>query len=148
MVARRLKNINPYNLFLICKYKSLSLPDTQPTEQEMRINVLTCATALALLITSMSACINTAGNGTEKAPLQYEAANPALENILTRTSVRQYDPDRTVSSDTVDLMLRAAMSAPTAVNKQPWAFVVLDSRESLDSLAEVHFITKLVTTAV
>ena len=113
----------------------------------MRINVLTCATALVLLITSMSACINTAGNGTEKAPLQYEAANPALENILTRTSVRQYDPDRTVSSDTVDLMLRAAMAAPTAVNKQPWAFVVLDSRESLDSLAEVLPYAKMLTHA-
>lgn len=30
----------------------------------------------------------------------------------------------------------AAMSAPTAVNRQPWAFVVIDKREILDSLAE------------
>lgn len=29
------------------------------------------------------------------------------------------------------------MAAPTAVNRQPWQFVVIDTRESLDSLAEV-----------
>lgn len=57
-----------------------------------------------------------------------------LQCIETRTSVRQYQSDRTISRDTVELLLRAAMSAPTAMNKQPWAFVVLDDRATLDSL--------------
>lgn len=61
--------------------------------------------------------------------------NSAIENIMTRTSVRQYDESRTIPADTVEILLRAAMSAPTAVNKQPWQFVVLDQRESIDSLA-------------
>ena len=39
--------------------------------------------------------------------------------------------------DTVTLLLKAAMAAPTAVNKQPWAFVVVNERAMLDSLAEV-----------
>ena len=60
-----------------------------------------------------------------------------LDAIYTRTSIRTYQPDHAVSRDTVEMLLRAAMSAPTAVNKQPWAFVVLDTREALDSLAEV-----------
>lgn len=63
--------------------------------------------------------------------------NAAYENIMTRSSVRSYQPDRAVSPDTVEMLLRAAMAAPTAVNKQPWAFMVLDNRESIDSLAEV-----------
>jgi len=63
--------------------------------------------------------------------------NAALENILTRYSVRQYQTGRTISKDTVEMLLRAAMSAPTAVNKQPWQFIVVDQREILDSLAAV-----------
>ena len=64
-------------------------------------------------------------------------ASATLNAIFTRTSVRTYEEGRTVSPDTVEILLRAAMSAPTAVNKQPWAFVVLDNREALDSLADV-----------
>lgn len=103
----------------------------------MKFNGFTYATALALLITSMSACDNTNGKGSTTASTTQSPDNPAIENILTRTSIRQYQPDRSIGRDTVDLLLRAAMSAPTAVNKQPWAFVVIDSRESLDSLADV-----------
>lgn len=62
-----------------------------------------------------------------------DGQNAALECIMTRTSVRQYQ-DRPVSRDTVEILLKAAMAAPTAVNKQPWAFVVVDDRAVLDSL--------------
>lgn len=53
-----------------------------------------------------------------------------------------YDPDEhpglpglPVGADTVELLLRAAMAAPSAVNRQPWAFVVVDDRELLRELA-------------
>ena len=68
------------------------------------------------------------------------AGDPAaavLENIMTRTSVRAYT-DQPVAAETVEQLLRAGMAAPTAVNKQPWAFVVLTEREQLDRLAEVQ----------
>lgn len=63
------------------------------------------------------------------------SANAAVENIMTRTSVRAYT-DRAVSEATLDTLLRAAMAAPTAGNKQPWRFVVIDDRATLDSIAE------------
>lgn len=75
------------------------------------------------------------------------SANPAIENILTRTSVRQYEAGRTISRDTVETLLRAAMAAPTAVNKQPWAFVAIDDRAALDSLAEVLPYARMLTQA-
>lgn len=62
------------------------------------------------------------------------ATNSTIEDIMTRTSVRQYS-DRPVSKETVDTFLRAAMAAPTAVNKQPWRFVVIDKRTILNSIA-------------
>ena len=59
--------------------------------------------------------------------------NDAMETIMTRTSIRSFT-DRTVSADTVEMLLRAGMAAPTAVNKQPWHFVVIDDRAVMDSL--------------
>lgn len=59
----------------------------------------------------------------------------AIENIMTRTSVRAYS-DRAVDSTTVDTLLRAAMAAPTAVNKQPWRFVVINDKAILKYISE------------
>lgn len=72
-------------------------------------------------------------------PEQTASANAsttaALDAIMTRTSVRSYT-DRDVSDEQLDTLLRAAMAAPTAVNKQPWRFVVIRDRETLDFIAE------------
>ncbi|MDE5786228.1 MAG: nitroreductase family protein [Duncaniella sp.] len=57
-----------------------------------------------------------------------------LDDILMRTSVRSYS-DRKVDSLTVDTLLRAAMAAPTAGNKQPWRFVVVTDTASLNYIA-------------
>ena len=62
------------------------------------------------------------------------ASDIALENIMTRSSVRSYS-DRPVSAGQIDTLLRAAMAAPTAGNKQPWRFIVVDKRELLDSIS-------------
>ena len=91
-------------------------------------------TAFTASIMALSSCTT---SSTPDATADQSTGNAALECILTRTSVRQYQPDRTISRDTVETLLRAAMSAPTAVNKQPWAFIALDDRAALDSLAQV-----------
>ena len=59
--------------------------------------------------------------------------NDAIETLMTRTSIRSFT-DRAVAADTVEMLLRAGMAAPTAVNKQPWHFVVIDDRAVMDSL--------------
>lgn len=60
--------------------------------------------------------------------------NTAIENIFARKSVRAYT-SQPIEKEKVDLLVKAAMAAPTAVNKQPWAFVVVDDRTVLDKLA-------------
>lgn len=62
------------------------------------------------------------------------ACDVAYENIMTRTSIRQYTSEP-VSSGAVDSLLHAGMAAPTAANKQPWTFLVIDLREMLDSIS-------------
>lgn len=63
------------------------------------------------------------------------AGQAVLDAISTRTSIRAYQ-DRPVGADTVELLLRAAMSAPSARNRQPWAFIVVDDKDLLRQLAD------------
>lgn len=60
--------------------------------------------------------------------------NPAYVNILSRTSIRQFN-DRPVSDQLKTALLRAAMSAPSGVNRQPWEFILVDDPHLLKSLA-------------
>ena len=62
------------------------------------------------------------------------AEQAVLDNIATRTSIRDYEA-RPVEQAKVDKMLRAAMAAPTAMNKQPWHFVVVSQRSVLDAFS-------------
>lgn len=62
------------------------------------------------------------------------AGPDAIGVIMTRTSIRRYEP-RPVEPGKVDTLLRAAMAAPSAGNKQPWAFVVLTDTALTDSIA-------------
>ena len=65
------------------------------------------------------------------------AATAVIENIMTRTSIRQFT-DQPVGKDTLDVIVKAGMAAPSAMNKQPWAFVVVTDKTVLDSLNAVH----------
>lgn len=69
-----------------------------------------------------------------------------LENIMTRTSIRAFT-DQAVDEATVEKILRAGMAAPTAVNKQPWAFVVVNDREQMEQLRQVHPFAQMLKTA-
>lgn len=67
----------------------------------------------------------------------YEEAkgNDAYKNIIERTSVRLYK-EKSVSDELVELILYAAMSAPSGVNKQPWEFIVVNDRKLLTELSD------------
>ena len=67
--------------------------------------------------------------------LSAEAIQDAITTIMTRCSVRSY-LDKPVEDEKITVMLKAAMAAPTAVNRQPWAFVVIRKQEVKTKLAE------------
>lgn len=58
----------------------------------------------------------------------------AMENIMTRTSIRAYQ-EQPVEDEKIEKMLRAAMAAPTAGNKQPWTFVVIKDKNILKKIS-------------
>ncbi len=57
----------------------------------------------------------------------------ALDAIHTRRSIRKFE-DRPVAKDLVEKLLAAAMQAPSARNQQPWQFVMIDDRATLDQI--------------
>ena len=57
-----------------------------------------------------------------------------FETIRARTSIRSFDPSRSVSDADVEKILRAAMCAPSAMNRQPWEFVVVRDKAKLEEL--------------
>ncbi len=61
--------------------------------------------------------------------------NPTLESIHMRTSVRAYTQEL-VEQDVLIELVKAGMAAPTASNKQPWEFIIIQDRDILDKLGE------------
>ena len=96
----------------------------------MKSKLLIAVLAIALLAVSIQ-LINAQNSG------QQQPANDsgAYQTILSRTSVRAYT-DQKVEKDKIEKLLRAAMAAPTAVNKQPWHFVVIEDKHVLEQIAE------------
>ena len=61
--------------------------------------------------------------------------NEAINNIMTRVSVREFTGEK-ISEAQLDTLLRAAMAAPSAINKQPWAFIVVTDEAKIAALGE------------
>ena len=68
-------------------------------------------------------------------PQRPQSENELAAHIGARRSVRRYRPS-VVESEVVKRLLAAASRAPSAHNKQPWRFAVLDTFENRHALAE------------
>ncbi|MDE6397009.1 MAG: nitroreductase family protein [Muribaculaceae bacterium] len=88
--------------------------------------------AAGILAFAMTSC---SGGDSGYAPADTTATPAIVQNILTRTSIRRFAPVP-VSSDTIDILLHAAMAAPSAKNVQPWKFVVVTDRALLKTIGE------------
>ena len=60
-----------------------------------------------------------------------------LSNIFSRRSIRKYT-DKEVSNEDIITIIKSGMQAPSAVNKQPWHFIVFDNMEIIEKIIEVH----------
>jgi nitroreductase len=67
--------------------------------------------------------------------IAFSQDNETIKTIKSRKSVRHFTGDA-VSKEDLKKLLEAGMSAPTAVNKQPWSFVAVTDRKTLDALAD------------
>lgn len=58
-----------------------------------------------------------------------------LDLMLKRRSVRKFG-DEEVSKKDLDLILQAALLAPTSMNRKPCSFMVVDNQKTLDELSQ------------
>ena len=70
-----------------------------------------------------------------------------MQAIRERRSIRKFKAGANVTREQVDTLLEAAMLAPSACNTRPWEFVVVESREKLDKIADAHPNAQMVRTA-
>jgi nitroreductase len=62
--------------------------------------------------------------------------------ILSRRSIRAYK-STSIKEEDVEYLLRAAMSAPSAKNINPWYFIVIRDRKILDEIPKIHKYSKM-----
>jgi nitroreductase len=63
--------------------------------------------------------------------------------IHHRKSVRNYTGE-SVTQDEIDILLEAAMAAPSAVNCQPWEFITVTDRNTLHALGDALPYAKMI----
>ncbi len=60
-----------------------------------------------------------------------------FESLYERRSIRKFT-DKTVPKETIEKIIEAGMYAPSAVNKQPWHFIVFKDIDTIKKIKEVH----------
>jgi len=56
--------------------------------------------------------------------------------IRARRSIRKYKPGARIPQEHIDLMLEAAMCAPSAANKRPCSFIVVENADTRKKITE------------
>jgi nitroreductase len=69
-----------------------------------------------------------------------------LDYILDRRSIRRFTGQK-INDEQIRKLLTAAMYAPSAVNRQPWHFVLMDDPALMKKIMEVHPHARMLQTA-
>ncbi len=64
------------------------------------------------------------------------------EGLISRRSIRKYTGDKILEKDILE-MVRAGMYAPSANNKRPWHFLIVDDREAIGRIIKFHPYAKM-----
>jgi nitroreductase len=86
----------------------------------------------SILLSIAIGCVcQTSGNVTQHETI----SNPTLTTIFNRKSVRSYTGGK-VSQDQLVTLVKAGMAAPTAVDRRPWDFIIINDPNTIKKLAE------------
>ncbi|NLZ73226.1 MAG: nitroreductase family protein [Bacteroidales bacterium] len=88
-------------------------------------------TLILLLTVGIMSC--TGGTKTEQTPSDVNKEEAVIENILSRRSVRSYLPDQ-LKQEQLDVIMKCAINAPSAMNKQSWQVRVVQNQDLLKSM--------------
>ena len=63
--------------------------------------------------------------------------NTVIENILSRTAAKYYDPTATLSDDQIRELVRIGTTAPTSFHLQNWRFIAVRTKEAKARLSPI-----------
>ena len=66
-----------------------------------------------------------------------EGKNAVIETIMTRRSVRKYQP-QAVNRDTMQVIVECGINAPSAINRQAWEVRIVDNPEVIKKLTDLY----------
>jgi len=89
--------------------------------------------ALALTASCNPKAENTSENNAATDAPKVEQKNVVVENILSRRSIRSYKPEQ-ITPEQLDTIMKCAINAPSAMNKQPWEVRVIRNVEMLKQI--------------
>lgn len=72
--------------------------------------------------------------------------NETIRDIMNRRSIRRYK-DTPVDKETIEVLLKAGVAAPSASNRQPWEIIVVTRQETRERLAQAHPYARMVPQA-
>ncbi|MCU0461884.1 MAG: nitroreductase family protein [Bacteroidales bacterium] len=59
------------------------------------------------------------------------------EGLISRRSIRRYTGKK-IDEEKIEAILKAGMYAPSARNRRPWHFIVIDDRKVMSRIMEMH----------
>ena len=68
------------------------------------------------------------------------------EIIQSRRSIRKYTSEK-ISSQIITKLIKSAMYAPSAVNKRPWEFIVIEDKGKMEEVMKIHRSAKMLKDA-
>ena len=68
------------------------------------------------------------------------------DTILSRRSIRKYT-DEAVNEEDIKIILEAARWAPSGLNNQPWKFIVIKDKTTMEELASCTHYSKIIQNA-
>lgn len=89
------------------------------------------------LCAALGSCAPTAQNNETTDTLTVDMAPIVKENIMTRRSIRKYQP-QAVGRDTMQTILECGINAPNGQNKQSWEVRVVDNPDFINGLTEIY----------
>ena len=93
----------------------------------MRFTKLMLSMAAAALMTGACFAQEAVKAEEPKGETNMTTINETIKTIHQRKSVRNYT-DQAVTKEQLETLVRAGMAAPTAINTQPWQFVVVTDK--------------------
>ena len=66
-----------------------------------------------------------------------EGKNAVIETIMSRRSVRKYQP-QAVNRDTMQIIMECGINAPNAINRQAWEVRIVDSPDVIKKLTDLY----------